>query len=183
MARLVGNDANVVNVTFAAKCLEAFALGLRSDFSANAPTVLAALLEKCKEKKRNVVEALVKAADAVFKTAPLDKTADTMCGALKSKNPQVKEECCGVLARGIQSGMTISKPLIKDLATILVGELAASQPSLRDASAAALAAMISSVGDRAVAPFLSKADATRAAKVCDLRSECVIHTPRDSLTQ
>jgi hypothetical protein len=81
LVRVVATDSNVLNVTFAAKCLEAFASGLRADFSQFASTVLGALLEKCKEKKKSVIDALVAAADAVIKTTSLEKVHVSWCSS------------------------------------------------------------------------------------------------------
>jgi hypothetical protein len=84
LVRVVATDSNVLNVTFAAKCLEAFASGLRADFSQFASTVLGALLEKCKEKKKSVIDALVAAADAVIKTTSLEKVHVSWCSSSPS---------------------------------------------------------------------------------------------------
>lgn len=59
-------DANVVVVTVAANCVESLANGLRRAFGRHKSTILTPILERLKEKKQNVVEALTKAMDAIF---------------------------------------------------------------------------------------------------------------------
>ena len=64
-------DSNIVVVTSAAQCVEAIALGLRRPFSQYKSIVMMPMVEKLKERKTNVVEALGNAMDAVFKAVRL----------------------------------------------------------------------------------------------------------------
>ena len=59
-------DANVAVVTVAANCIEAMANGLRRGFARHKGTVLAPVLDRLKEKKQGVIDALSKALDAIF---------------------------------------------------------------------------------------------------------------------
>jgi cytoskeleton-associated protein 5 len=59
-------DSNIVVVTSAAACVEAIARGLRKPFSQYRHLVLGPLIEKLKERKTSVVEALSNAMDGVF---------------------------------------------------------------------------------------------------------------------
>lgn len=66
LGKRVSSDANIVVVVLAANCIEGIARGLRSEFQQYKSLVLSAMLERCKEKKQNVVDALKLAMDAVF---------------------------------------------------------------------------------------------------------------------
>ena len=164
LVKVVNKDSNVLNVTFAAKCIRALANGLRKGFGSLGVGALSALLEKFKEKKASVVEALARACDAVVPTVAYEKLADTFVAALKHKNPSVKQECCSVLARAIRATIP-PKGFIKATAPLLVEKLAESQAPLREAATQALAAIHAGAGERAVAGFLEKADKARADKV------------------
>lgn len=59
-------DANVVVVTVAANCVELLANGLRKSFGRHRSSIMTPILERLKEKKPTVVEALAKALDAIF---------------------------------------------------------------------------------------------------------------------
>lgn len=59
-------DANIAVVTVAANCIEVMAKGLRQAFLKHKVTVLAPILERLKEKKQSVAEALSSALDAIF---------------------------------------------------------------------------------------------------------------------
>eukprot|EP00041_Stephanoeca_diplocostata_P035693 m.1267989 g.1267989 ORF g.1267989 m.1267989 type:complete len:2057 (+) comp24744_c0_seq4:288-6458(+) len=173
LINVVSSDSNVLNVAFAAKCLGALACGLRSHFQPHAITVLTVLLEKFKEKKANVVSALGEACDHVIKTAPAEKFADHLVAALKNKNPSVKQECSNVVCRAVTSGAIVLTPpnhkaFVKALAPVFVANLAESQEPVREAASQALAALITTVGERAIAPHLDKADTLRAAKVREI---------------
>jgi len=59
-------DANIVVVTAAAQCVDAIARGLRKPFGQYKQLVMMPMVEKLKERKPAVVEALSNAMDAVF---------------------------------------------------------------------------------------------------------------------
>jgi protein STU2 len=59
-------DANIVVVTVAAQCVEAIARGLRKPFTQYRQLVMTPMVEKLKERKASVVEALSNAMDGVF---------------------------------------------------------------------------------------------------------------------
>lgn len=64
--RIINKDTNIVVATVAVKCLALLANGLRKNFHTYAVSTFAVVLEKFKEKKANVVQALREAIDAVF---------------------------------------------------------------------------------------------------------------------
>lgn len=64
--RIIAKDTNIVVATSAIKCLALMANGLRKNFHSYASSSVGVVLEKFKEKKANVVQALREAIDAVF---------------------------------------------------------------------------------------------------------------------
>lgn len=61
-------DANIACVISAAGCIERLAKGLRQDFARYKSIALAPVLERCKEKKASVTDALAAALDAIFQS-------------------------------------------------------------------------------------------------------------------
>lgn len=61
-------DANIACVISAAGCVEYLAKGLRQNFGRYKSTVMPPILERCKEKKASVIEALAAALDAIFES-------------------------------------------------------------------------------------------------------------------
>ena len=59
-------DANITVVTVAAQCVEAIARGLRKHFAQYRHLIMMPMVEKLKERKTTVVEALSNAMDGVF---------------------------------------------------------------------------------------------------------------------
>lgn len=59
-------DANIAVVTVAANCIECLAKGLRHPFLKHKGTLLSSVLERLKEKKQSVAEALAAALDGIF---------------------------------------------------------------------------------------------------------------------
>ena len=59
-------DANIVVVTLAAQCVEAFASGLRKPFGQYKSLVMIPMVEKLKERKPAFIETLSNAMDAIF---------------------------------------------------------------------------------------------------------------------
>src|ERR1700753_263862 len=68
LATRINGDANVMCVIVAANCLEALADGLMTAFSRHREAVVPPVLERLKERKANVTDAIGLALDAVFKT-------------------------------------------------------------------------------------------------------------------
>ena len=68
LAARVNGDANVMCVIVAANCLEALANGLMTAFSRHREAVVPPVLERLKERKVNVTDAIGLALDAVFKS-------------------------------------------------------------------------------------------------------------------
>ena len=68
LATRINGDANVMCVVVAANCLEALADGLMTAFSRHREAVVPPVLERLKERKANVTDAIGLALDAVFKT-------------------------------------------------------------------------------------------------------------------
>jgi protein STU2 len=61
-------DANIAVVTVAAQCVEAIAKGSRRSFAHYRQLVMMPMVEKLKERKTSVVEAISNAMDAVFES-------------------------------------------------------------------------------------------------------------------
>ena len=68
LATRINGDANVMCVIVAANCLEALADGLMTAFSRHREAVVPPVLERLKERKANVTDAIGLALDAIFKT-------------------------------------------------------------------------------------------------------------------
>ncbi|KAK4980915.1 hypothetical protein LTR66_010289, partial [Elasticomyces elasticus] len=164
-------DANIAVVTVAANIVEALAKGLKKSFAKYRSTILSPMLERFKEKKQSVTDALAAACDAVFASTTLSELLEEILEALKHKNPQVKLESTRFLVRCLKT--TREAPpapevkLMADVATKLVSEAQATQ---RDAGAEVLGVLWKIMGDRNMLMHLEGLDDTKKNKVkefCD----------------
>lgn len=71
--QIISKDTNVLVVALAGKCLAGLAIGLKKRFHPYATACLSSILEKFREKKQNVVQALREAADAIFLSVSTSK--------------------------------------------------------------------------------------------------------------
>lgn len=68
LKKVVQKDSNVVCVALAGRCIAGLANGLRKKFQTYSGNLILPLLEKFKEKKQNVVQAIREAIDATYLT-------------------------------------------------------------------------------------------------------------------
>lgn len=159
-------DANIAVVTVAANVVEAIAKGLRKSFSKYRSTILAAMLERFKEKKLSVTDAIAAACDAVFLSTGLGDIQADVLEALKSKNPQVKENSAKFLARSLKSAREAPTPeQTKEIAEGTKKLLTESAAPLRDAGAEVLGVLWKIMGDRNMLAHLEGLDDIRKSKI------------------
>lgn len=164
-------DANIAVVTVAANCVEAMAKGLRRSFGRYKSQVLSAMLERFKEKKVTVTDALAAACDAVFASTSLSDIQTDVVEAMKNKNPQIKEHSTKFLVRSLKITREVpSMEQTKELAEVSKKLLTESAPALRDAGAEVLGVLWKIMGDRNMLSQLDGLDELRKTKVkefCD----------------
>lgn len=159
-------DANVAVVTQAAFCIEALAKGLRQGFAKYRTTVMQPIMDRLKEKKATVADALGAALDSVFASTDLTECLEDITAYLSNKNPQVKEGTMKFLIRCLRTTRDVpSKP---EQATICESGkklLSESSPALRDGGAEILGTVMKIIGERAMTPQLEGLDDIRKNKV------------------
>ncbi|RPB17105.1 ARM repeat-containing protein [Morchella conica CCBAS932] len=159
-------DANVAVVTVAANCIELLANGLRKGFAKHKQTVLSPILERLKEKKQSVIDALAKALDAVFGATSLTDILEDILEYLKHKNPNVKLETLRFLIRCLRVTREFpSKPECKNIAEGSAKMLSDTSGPVRDGAAEAMGTLMKIIGERAMNPFLDGLDDIRKAKI------------------
>ncbi|KAL4942673.1 hypothetical protein BDV06DRAFT_158002 [Aspergillus oleicola] len=159
-------DANVAVVTVAANCIELLAKGVRSAFVKYRPTVMSPMMERLKEKKQTVSDALGAALDAVFIATSLSDCLEEVLEFVKHKNPQVKQETVKFLIRCLRTTRTVpAKPEIKSIAEAATKLLTDSSEVNRAGGAEILGTLMKIMGERAMIPFLDGLDDIRKTKI------------------
>lgn len=159
-------DANVAVVTQAALCIEALAKGLRKGFAKYRSTVMQPIMDRLKEKKVTVAEALGAALDGAFGSTNLTECMEDIITYLGNKNPQVKEGTMKFLIRCLRT--TRDVPSKAEIGTICESGkklLSESSPALRDGGAEILGTVMKIIGERAMTANLEGLDDIRKTKV------------------
>ncbi|XP_038561240.1 cytoskeleton-associated protein 5 isoform X3 [Micropterus salmoides] len=167
LKKVVGKDANVMLVSLAAKCLAGLASGLRKKFGTYAGQVVPTILEKFKEKKPQVVQALQEAIDAIFLTTTLQNLSEDILAVMDNKNPSIKQQASLFLARSFRHCIqaTLPKSVLKPFCAALIKQVNDSAPEVRDAAFEALGTAMKVVGEKAVNPFLTDLDKLKLDKI------------------
>lgn len=169
LVRLLGRcmkDANIQVVQLAANAVEHLARGLKAHFQKYQGLVLAPMVERLKEKKPSVADALNAALDSVFASSSLhDVLEDTLAG-MRHKTPQVKIASCNFLLRCLaETPLPPSTPQVDSIMNTAVKLLSDSQESVRQAAAECIGTLMKITGERELRQWLEKVDDNRSAKV------------------
>lgn len=159
-------DANVAVVTQAAQCIDLLARGLRQAFGKHRATVMQPILERLKEKKATVADALGGALDATFLSTSLSDCLEDTLAFLANKNPQVKEGTMKFLIRCLRTTRDVpSKPEIAQICEAGKKLLSESSPVMRDGGAEIFGTVMKIIGERAMTPNLEGLDDIRKTKI------------------
>ena len=159
-------DANVAVVTQAAQCIEVLAQGLRKAYGKYRSIVMAPIMERLKEKKQTVADALGAALDQVFLATSLSECMEDILAFLVHKNPQVKEGTLKFLIRCLRSTREVpSKQEVGSIVEAAKKLLAESSEGLRSGGAEVLGTVMKILGERAMNPHLESLDDIRKTKI------------------
>ncbi|KIP09127.1 hypothetical protein PHLGIDRAFT_29234 [Phlebiopsis gigantea 11061_1 CR5-6] len=166
LATCIHKDANINCVMTAANCLEGLAKGLMNSFARNREAVVSPMLERLKERKATVTDAIGAALDAIFATTTLPDILPDILPALGSKNPQVKEGTLKFLGRCLAtSASPIQPPQIKPLSESLASLLEDSFEPARNEAAVCMGTLMKMVGERPLNAIMDGLADVRKAKV------------------
>ena len=175
LARIILKDANVTVVAVAANCVEKLALGIRKGFGKYRSNIMSPMLERCKEKKPAVTDALGTALDAVFAATSLSDCLEETLSFVPHKNPQVKIESVRFLTRCLRNTRVVpSKAEVKQIADAATKLLTESTEIMRSGGAEILGTLMKIIGERAMGPYLDGLDDIRKAKIKEYFDAAVV---------
>lgn len=159
-------DANIAVVTVAANCIDVLAKGMRKGFAKYRGRVMTPIMERLKEKKQSVADALGQALDSVFASTGLTDCLEDILEFLKHKNPQVKLETIRFLIRCLKTTRAApSKPETKSIAEAATKLLTESTEVTRSGGAEILGTLMKIMGERAMGPYMEGLDDIRKSKI------------------
>ncbi|KDN53582.1 ARM repeat-containing protein [Tilletiaria anomala UBC 951] len=166
-AEKIKKDSNIAVACEACAVLELLAKGLRNWFGGRYKSkVLPPLLEKLKEKKQSVMDAVNSTLDAVFQTVTFSDILEDVIAGTTHKNPNVKAQSILFLARSLRTTRTPpAKADVKPIAEALVQALSDAAGEVRDAGAQGLGTLMKLVGERPMNQFIDQLDDIKKAKV------------------
>ena len=168
-------DANVMNVTVAANCIEVLAKGLRKSFAKYRSRILSPMLERLKEKKQAVSDGLGAALDAVFSCTGLSENLEEIFEYMKNKNPQIKLETVKFLIRCLKTTREPpSKAETKSIAEAGTKLLTESTDILRNGGAEILGTLMKIMGERQMNQYLEGLDDIRKTKIKEYFDTAVV---------
>ncbi|XP_050288115.1 protein MOR1 isoform X4 [Quercus robur] len=164
-------DVNIAVAVEAIQALGNLARGLRSHFSGSSRFLLPILLEKLKEKKPTLTEALSQTLQAMHKAGCLNLVdiVEDIRTAVKNKVPLVRSLTLNWVTFCIEtSNKAVVLKAHKDYVPICMESLNDGTPDVRDAAFSALAAMAKLVGMRPLERSLEKLDDVRRKKLSEM---------------
>ncbi|KAF6216569.1 hypothetical protein GE061_000912 [Apolygus lucorum] len=190
LKKIIQKDSNVVVVCTAIKCVTGIAKGLKKKFQPYAVVTIQALFEKFKEKKQNVVLALRDAVDTVFVSITLEAILEDVIVNLDNKNPSIKSEVAGFLARCLTKTTAVmlnnnKKAMLKALVKALLKSLVDQDPNVRENAALALGTAMKVVGEKVMLPLLPDVDNQKMAKIkeCHDKAVLLVEAPKPAKTK
>ncbi|CAI2340317.1 unnamed protein product [Caenorhabditis sp. 36 PRJEB53466] len=150
LQKILEKDANINVAALAANCLTGIANGLRTKFQPFAISVAPVIFEKFKEKKPTLRDPLVGCIDAVVATTNLEALGEIVLAALGKPNPSIKTQTDLFLQRTFMklNSQTMPKKTLKILIPPLIKHSGDSDSEVRDASYAAMGAMMRAIGEK-----------------------------------
>ncbi len=125
------------------------------------------LMDRFKEKKQNIVEALREACDAIYPSTNLENISETAIANLAHKTPVVRQQVALFLARcfAMCTQTTLPKKVLKLYLPPLVKNLSEADPTVRDTSAEALGAILKALGEKIFLPQIGEIEQIKMDKV------------------
>ncbi|XP_020695563.1 protein MOR1 isoform X2 [Dendrobium catenatum] len=167
----LATDVNLAVSVEAIQAIGNLARGLRTHFTGSSRILLPVLLEKLKEKKPTLTDALSQTLQAMHKAGclTLPDVIEDVKGAVKNKVPLVRSLTLNWVTFCIETNNKAAVlKLHKDYVPICMDCLNDGTPEVRDASFSALAAIAKMVGMRPLERSLEKLDEVRKKKLSEM---------------
>ncbi|VDK56206.1 unnamed protein product [Anisakis simplex] len=157
LKKILEKDPNINVCAVAARCLTAFANGLRKKFGNYTAVVTPVIFEKFKEKKPVLRDPLIDCIDAVAASTTLEAMMEDIEKALEKPNPNIKIQTNLFLYRVFKkhNAQTMPKKVLKAFAPVIIKHTGDSDPEVREASYAALGAAMKAIGEKACLVLVS----------------------------
>lgn len=161
-------DVNIQVASLAANSIECLAKGLRKRFHKYYTIVLNPLLERLKEKKPSVLDALNGALDSVFNCTSLSDILEEVLEFLKHKTPQVRLSSSKFLIRCLKETKEApNKTEIENIITISIKLVNDTLPDVRNVAFELVGTLMKITGERELNSYLEHIDDLKKKKIIE----------------
>ncbi|KAG7929464.1 hypothetical protein KL925_000206 [Ogataea polymorpha] len=168
-------DANIQVVTLASKIIERLGNGLQQDFHRYVLILISPLLERTKEKKQSVLDAISAALDVCFKFSSLSELLEPTLQYMSHKTPQIRIESSRFLIRCLkQTETTPKKQEVDSIMQISLRLMSDSLAPIRDLACEITATLMKIVGERQLRSYLEGIDSKKTKKIDEYLSSCEV---------
>ncbi|CAF0721167.1 unnamed protein product [Adineta steineri] len=176
LKKIISKDSNVPVALVAAKCLTALAKGLRKAFKSHAVGVLEVCLDRFREKKTNVIEALRETCDAVYPSTNLDPLSEVAVAVLAHKTPIVRQCTEQFLTKcfAMATQTTLPKKVLKLYLPPLIKNTGDADPSVRDSAFESLGMLWKCLGEKHILPNITDLDELKLNKIKEYAEKAVL---------
>ncbi|KAG0305228.1 Microtubule-associated protein, microtubule dynamics during spindle orientation [Dissophora globulifera] len=168
-------DTNINIVIVAANCLEGLARGLRENFNKYKSSVAGLVMDRLKERKVTVVEALSGALNAMYSTIPYAELLEDTAANVAHKNPQIRAEVIKLQIQRLREIKIVpSKQEVKAGCEMLVKAFEDGDAAVREATAEALGTLMKCCGEKPLLAYVEGLDSVKMGKVKEYCEKAVV---------
>ncbi|CAF2747465.1 unnamed protein product [Rotaria sp. Silwood2] len=176
LKKIVAKDSNVPVVLVAAKCLTALAKGLRKTFKNYAVGIIEVCLDRCREKKTNVIEVLREACEAAYPGTNLEQFSEVAVVLLAHKTPIVRQCTQQFLTKcfSMATQATLPKKILKIYLQSLIKNTGEADSTVRDSAFESLGMLWKCLGEKHILPNLTDMDELKLNKIKEYAEKSVL---------
>lgn len=174
-------DANIQNVQLTAHAIEHLSKGLREEFKKYQNLVFGLMIERTKENKPLVVQALQNAMLSIFEFSSLQDILDDILAGMKHRTPKIKISSMNYLLKCLGAMKTMPKiSLVDQIMETGVKLLSDPQEPVRQACTELIGILMKIVGERDLKKLLTGVDENRLTKVKAVYEKADVCVSKDS---
>ncbi|CAF3330130.1 unnamed protein product [Rotaria socialis] len=180
LKKIISKDSNIPVVIVAAKCLTGLAKGLKKGFKTHAVGVLEVCLDRFREKKPNVLEALREACEASYPATNLEQLAEEAVVVLAHKTPIVRQCTHQFLTKcfAMATQTTLPKKVLKIYLPPLIKNTGEADAGVRDSAFECLGMLWKCLGEKHILPHVTDLDELKLTKIKEYAEKAVLLNAR-----
>ncbi|CAF3916372.1 unnamed protein product [Rotaria sordida] len=180
LKKIISKDSNVPVVLVAAKCLTSLAKGLKKAFKSHAVGVLEVCLDRFREKKPNVIEALRETCEASYSATNLDQLSETAVTVLAHKTPIVRQCTQQFLTKcfAMATQTTLPKKVLKIYLPALIKNTGEADAGVRDSAFESVGMLWKCLGEKHILPHVTDLDELKLTKIKEYAEKAILLNAR-----